>query len=99
MKNIILFHPIELDLFSSKKGVSSSKNGRDSSGKRLGAKKSDGQYVHAGDIIYRQRGTKLHPGENVGMGRDHTLFALINGYVKYKQRSRATRHICVTPER
>lgn len=92
MKKIYLIH---LELFSSKKGVSSSKNGRDSAGKRLGFKKSDGQFVRSGNILYRQRGTKLHPGFNVGMGKDHTLFALTDGYVKYHQRTRKTRQISV----
>ena len=61
----------------------SSRNGRDSAGRRLGAKKSDGQQVIPGNIIYRQRGTKIHPGKNVGMGKDHTLFALIPGKVEF----------------
>ena len=73
-----------LQFFASKKGVSSTKNGRDSESKRLGAKLSDGQYATAGSIIYRQRGTKIHPGKNVGRGNDDTLFAKINGYVKYE---------------
>ena len=68
---------------ATKKAGGSSKNGRDSAGRRLGAKKSDGQEVIPGNIIYRQRGTKIHPGKNVGMGKDHTLFALIPGKVEY----------------
>ncbi len=68
---------------ATKKAGGSSKNGRDSAGRRLGAKKSDGQAVIPGNIIYRQRGTKIHPGKNVGMGKDHTLFALIPGKVEY----------------
>lgn len=68
---------------ATKKAGGSSRNGRDSAGRRLGAKKSDGQEVIPGNIIYRQRGTKVHPGKNVGMGRDHTLFALIGGRVEF----------------
>ncbi len=68
---------------ATKKAGGSSRNGRDSAGRRLGAKKSDGQEVIPGNIIYRQRGTKIRPGKNVGMGRDHTLFALINGKVEF----------------
>ncbi|KAI9293745.1 ribosomal protein L27, partial [Neoconidiobolus thromboides FSU 785] len=68
---------------ATKKSGGSTKNGRDSAGRRLGAKRFDGQLVKAGNILFRQRGTKLFPGENVGMGRDHTLFALLPGFVKY----------------
>ena len=67
---------MNLQLFAHKKGVGSTKNGRDSESKRLGAKRADGQFVKAGNILYRQRGTKIHPGENVGCGGDDTLFAL-----------------------
>ncbi|QED25544.1 50S ribosomal protein L27 [Spiroplasma citri] len=74
-----------LQLFASKKGVGSTKNGRDSYSKRLGAKKADGQTIRAGSIIYRQRGTKVHPGANVGRGGDDTLFALIDGIVKFEK--------------
>ncbi|AGM24928.1 50S ribosomal protein L27 [Spiroplasma syrphidicola EA-1] len=74
-----------LQLFASKKGVGSTKNGRDSHSKRLGAKRADGQAIHAGSIIYRQRGTKVHPGVNVGRGGDDTLFALIDGVVKFEK--------------
>ena len=73
-----------LQFFASKKGVGSTKNGRDSEAKRLGAKLSDGQFATAGSIIYRQRGTKVHPGNNVGIGKDDTLFCLIDGIVKYE---------------
>jgi large subunit ribosomal protein L27 len=66
-----------------KKGVGSSRNGRDSGGQRLGIKRGDGQLVLAGTILVRQRGTKVRPGENVGMGRDHTLFALVDGQVRF----------------
>lgn len=74
-----------LQLFASKKGVGSTKNGRDSHSKRLGAKRADGQTIRAGSIIYRQRGTKVHPGANVGRGDDDTLFALIDGIVKFEK--------------
>jgi large subunit ribosomal protein L27 len=69
-----------------KKGMGSTKNGRDSIGKRLGVKRHDGQIVKAGNILVRQRGTSIHPGLNVGMGRDYTLFALIDGVVRYERR-------------
>ena len=71
---------------SSVKSGGSTRNGRDSHSKRLGAKLADGQFAHAGSIIYRQRGTKVHPGKNVGLGNDYTLFTLIDGYVKYEKR-------------
>ncbi|WP_425380683.1 50S ribosomal protein L27 [Spiroplasma endosymbiont of Stenodema calcarata] len=74
-----------LQLFASKKGVGSTKNGRDSHSKRLGAKRADGQAIRAGSIIYRQRGTKIHPGVNVGRGGDDTLFSLIDGIVKFEK--------------
>ncbi|WP_425379321.1 50S ribosomal protein L27 [Spiroplasma endosymbiont of Polydrusus pterygomalis] len=74
-----------LQLFASKKGVGSTKNGRDSHSKRLGAKRADGQLIRAGSIIYRQRGTKVHPGVNIGRGGDDTLFALIDGIVKFEK--------------
>ena len=75
---------LDLQLFASKKGVGSTKNGRDSESKRLGAKQGDGQAVKAGNILYRQRGTKIHPGANVGKGGDDTLFAKIDGIVRYE---------------
>lgn len=68
---------------ATKKAGGSSRNGRDSAGRRLGAKKADGQYVIPGNIIVRQRGTKIHPGKNVGLGKDHTIFALIEGLVEF----------------
>ncbi|MDP2425494.1 MAG: 50S ribosomal protein L27 [bacterium] len=74
-----------IECMASKKGVGSTRNGRDSAGRRLGAKLSDGQYCTAGSIIYRQRGTKIHPGTNVGLGKDDTLFALIDGVVKFER--------------
>ena len=76
---------LNLQLFASKKGVGSTNNGRDSAGRRLGAKLSDGQVCTAGSIIYRQRGTKIHPGTNVGRGGDDTLFALVDGVVKFER--------------
>lgn len=78
------FLKFDIQLFAHKKGQSSTNNGRDSAGRRLGAKASDGEYVTAGSIIYRQRGTKIYPGTNVGRGSDDTLFATISGYVKYE---------------
>ncbi|HPY79432.1 MAG: 50S ribosomal protein L27 [Erysipelotrichaceae bacterium] len=74
---------LNLQLFASKKGVGSTKNGRDSAGRRLGAKVADGQWCHAGSIIYRQRGTKIHPGENTSRGKDDTIFATASGIAKY----------------
>ena len=82
------FLELNIQLFASKKGVGSTKNGRDSAGRRLGAKASDGEVVTAGSIIYRQRGTKIYPGENTGMGKDHTLFAKIDGVVKYERKGK-----------
>ena len=76
---------LNIQLFASKKGVGSTRNGRDSHSKRLGAKKADGQFASAGSILYRQRGTKIHPGANVGRGKDDTLFAMVNGVVKYER--------------
>ena len=77
-----------IQLFAHKKGQSSTSNGRDSAGRRLGAKASDGEYVSAGSIIYRQRGTKIYPGTNVGMGVDNTLYAKISGRVKFERLGR-----------
>ena len=77
-----------LRLFAHKKGVGSSRNGRDSAAKRLGVKRADGQTVSAGSILVRQRGTRIHPGENVGIGSDDTLFALIDGKVKFERKGR-----------
>lgn len=75
---------LSIQFFAHKKGVGSTKNGRDSESKRLGAKKADGQAVVAGNIIYRQRGTHIHPGLNVGLGSDDTLFALADGVLRYE---------------
>jgi len=82
-----------------KKGAGSTRNGRDSRAKRLGVKRSDGQYVRAGNILVRQRGTRIRAGTNVGLGRDFTLFALIDGYVKFEPISRDKRRVSVYPER
>ena len=78
-----------------KKGMGSTRNGRDSGGQRLGVKRSDGQAVNAGTIIVRQRGTAIHPGNNVGIGRDHTLFALIDGTVRFEQASKVRKRVSV----
>ena len=89
---------LSLQFFAHKKGVGSTKNGRDSESKRLGVKKSDGQYVLAGNIIVRQRGTSVCPGANVGVGRDYTLFALINGKVKFEHKSKSQKKVSVYAE-
>ena len=89
---------LDIQLFASKKGVGSTKNGRDSESKRLGAKLADGQFAHAGSIIYRQRGTKIHPGTNVGRGGDDTLFATVNGIVKYERLGKVTKKVSVYPQ-
>ncbi|MGI5888968.1 MAG: 50S ribosomal protein L27 [Oscillospiraceae bacterium] len=78
-----------------KKGVGSTKNGRDSESKRLGVKRGDGQFVKAGNILIRQRGTHIHPGKNVGIGSDDTLFALVDGKVKFEQISRDRKSVSV----
>lgn len=82
-----------------KKGTGSSRNGRDSESKRLGVKRFDGQLVRAGTIIVRQRGTRFAPGTNVGVGRDYTLYALIDGYVKFEHASRDKKRVSVYPEK
>ena len=81
----MLFIKLNIQKFAHVKAQGSTRNGRDSAGRRLGAKVSDGQTVSAGSIIYRQRGTKIYPGNNVGMGKDHTLFAKIDGIVKFER--------------
>lgn len=91
------FMSLDLQLFASKKGVGSTKNGRDSAGRRLGAKKSDGEFANTGSIIYRQRGTKIYPGTNCGMGKDHTLFALVDGIVKYERKGKDKKQVSVYP--
>jgi len=80
-----------------KKGQGSTQNNRDSAGRRLGVKKIGGQAVIAGNIIYRQRGTKIHPGNNVGIGKDHTLYALIDGVVKYERKDKHRKKVSVYP--
>jgi large subunit ribosomal protein L27 len=82
-----------------KKSGGSNRNNRDSESKRLGVKRFDGQLVTSGTIIVRQRGTKVHPGLNVGMGKDHTLFAAIDGYVKFEDLTRSKKRVSVYPER
>jgi len=86
---------INLQLFAHKKGVGSTKNGRDSESKRLGVKCGDGQYVLAGNILVRQRGTKIDPGANVGRGGDDTLFALIDGRVKFERLDKTRKKVSV----
>ena len=86
---------LSLQFFAHKKGVGSTKNGRDSESKRLGVKKADGQKVIAGNIIVRQRGTAIHPGNNVGIGKDDTLFALIDGKVKFEQKTKDKKQVSV----
>ncbi|HCJ08801.1 MAG: 50S ribosomal protein L27 [Lachnospiraceae bacterium] len=88
---------LNLQLFAHKKGMGSTKNGRDSESKRLGAKRADGQFVKAGNILYRQRGTKIHPGTNVGKGKDDTLFALVDGVVRYERKGRDKKQVSIYP--
>ena len=88
---------LNIQFFASKKAAGSTKNGRDSHAKRLGAKLSDGQYCTAGSIIYRQRGTKIFPGENVGLGGDDTFFAKISGIVKFERKGRDKKQVSVYP--
>nr|WP_084544007.1 50S ribosomal protein L27 [Hutsoniella sourekii] len=88
---------LNLQLFATKKGGGSTANGRDSQAKRLGAKAADGETIHGGSIIYRQRGTKIHPGVNVGRGGDDTLFALCDGVVKFERKGRNRKQVSVYP--
>ena len=88
---------IGLQFFAHKKGVSSTKNGRDSESKRLGAKRADGQFVLAGNILYRQRGTHIHPGENVGIGSDDTLYSKVDGIVRFERMGRDRKKVSVYP--
>ena len=81
-----------------KKGMGSTKNGRDSHSKRLGPKRADGQFVTAGSILVRQRGTKIHPGSNVNKGKDDTLFALIDGKVKFQRKGRDKKQVSIIPQ-
>ena len=89
---------LNIQLFAHKKGQSSTKNGRDSAGRRLGAKASDGEFVTGGSIIYRQRGTKIYPGVNVGIGKDDTLYAKIDGYVKFERVGKDKKQASVYPD-
>lgn len=86
---------INIQLFAHKKGVGSSRNGRDSEAKRLGVKRSDGQSVLAGNILVRQRGTKIHPGNNVGIGSDDTLYALVDGIVRFERKGKDKKQVSV----
>lgn len=88
---------INIQLFASKKGVGSSKNGRESHSKRLGVKRSDGQFVLAGNILMRQRGTKIYPGVNVGLGKDHTLFSKVDGIVRFEKFGKNRKRASVYP--
>ena len=92
---MLKFLEFNIQLFAHKKGQSSTSNGRDSAGRRLGAKAADGEYISAGSIIYRQRGTKIHPGENVGRGTDDTLYAKTSGYVKYEHLGKDRKQVSV----
>ena len=89
------FMKLNIQLFAHVKAQGSTQNGRDSVGRRLGAKASDGEVVSAGSIIYRQRGTKIYPGTNVGMGKDHTLYALVAGVVKFERLGRDKKKVSV----
>jgi large subunit ribosomal protein L27 len=81
-----------------KKGMGSTRNGRDSQAQRLGVKRADGQFVTAGNILIRQRGTKIHPGKNCGLGKDDTVFALIDGYVKFERKDKYRKQVSVYAE-
>ena len=89
---------ISLQFFAHKKGVGSTKNGRDSESKRLGPKRADGQFVKAGNILVRQRGTKIHPGTNVGIGKDDTLYAKVTGVVRFERLGRDRKKVSVYEE-
>ena len=88
---------MNLQIFFFFLGVGSTKNGRDSESKRLGAKRADGQFVKAGNILYRQRGTKIHPGVNVGRGGDDTLYALVDGVVRFQRKGRDKKQVSIYP--
>ncbi|UAL51179.1 50S ribosomal protein L27 [Metabacillus dongyingensis] len=92
-----MFLNLDLQFFASKKGVGSTKNGRDSISKRLGAKSADGEFVSGGSILFRQRGTKIYPGENVGRGGDDTLFAKVDGVVRFERFGRDRKKVSVYP--
>ncbi len=89
---------ISLQFFAHKKGVGSTKNGRDSAAQRLGVKRADGQFVPAGNILVRQRGTKIHPGTNVGIGSDDTLFAKVTGVVRFERVGKDRKKVSVYPQ-
>lgn len=89
---------LNIQFFASKKGVSSTKNGRDSAGRRLGAKRADGEMCTAGSILYRQRGTKIHPGKNVRRGSDDTLFSTVDGIVKFERLGKDKKQVSVYPQ-
>ena len=89
---------MNLQLFAHKKGMGSTRNGRDSHAQRLGTKRSDGQFVLAGNILVRQRGTKIHPGNNVGSGDDDTLYAKTTGIVKYERKGKDKKQVSVYPQ-
>ena len=89
---------VNIQLFAHKKGMGSTRNGRDSESKRLGAKRSDGQAVLAGTILVRQRGTKIHPGNNVGIGDDDTLYAKMDGVVKFERLGKLRKQVSVYPK-
>ena len=88
---------LNIQFFAHKKGVGSTKNGRDSEAKRLGVKRADGQFVLAGNILVRQRGTKILPGSNVGVGSDDTLFALADGVVRFRRKNKDKKMACIDP--
>ncbi len=88
---------LSIQFFAHKKGVGSTKNGRDSESKRLGVKRADGQFVLAGNILVRQRGTKIHPGTNVGKGSDDTVFAMADGVVKFERMGRDRKKVSIMP--
>lgn len=90
---------LNIQLFAQKKGQGSTKNGRDSIAKRLGAKAADGEFVTGGSILYRQRGTKIYPGKNVGIGSDDTVYAKIDGYVKFERLGRDKKQVSIYAER
>jgi large subunit ribosomal protein L27 len=94
-KEVKVMFKMNLQLFAHKKGVGSSRNGRDSAAKRLGIKRSDGQKVTAGSILVRQRGTKFYPGTGVGIGKDDTLFATVNGVVKFERLGKDRKQVSV----
>jgi large subunit ribosomal protein L27 len=88
---------INIQLFAHKKGMGSTKNGRDSESKRLGAKRADGQHVLAGNILVKQRGTHIHPGQNVGIGKDDTLFAKVDGVLRFERMGKDRKRASVYP--